>query len=257
VAGATSITVTFQDGATRPAKVLGGDTGTDVAVLKVGTAGITLHPLTLGTLTGHRIGDPLAIIGDPFDYPRSLSTGVISGLDRTIQAPNGFTIPHAVQTDAAINPGNSGGPVLDAGGRVVGIADQIATGGSGADSSTGVGFAVPSDIVKSELSQLESGNVPAHAFLGVGTTDATDGSGNAGALVQSVQPNGPAAGAGVRTGDLIVGLGNARIRGANGLVAAIAGHKPGDRTTLTVIRGGQRMSLTITLAKEPTAATAG
>jgi S1-C subfamily serine protease len=257
VAGAKSITVTFQDGATRSARVLGGDSGTDVGVLKVAPGGLALHPLTLGSLTGHRIGDPLAVIGDPFDYPRSISTGVISGLDRTIQAPNGFTIPHAVQTDAAINPGNSGGPVLDASGRVVGIADQIATGGSGVDSSTGVGFAVPSDIVKSELSQLESGKVPGHPFLGVSTADATNGSGDAGALVESVQPNGPAAAAGVRTGDLLVGLGNAKISGVNDLVAAAATFAPGDRTTVTVVRGGHRMSLAITLAKEPSAATAG
>jgi putative serine protease PepD len=255
VAGASSVTVTFQNGATRTAKVLGGDTGTDVAVLNVSAAGLTLHPLALGSLSGHRIGDPLAVIGDPFDVPRSLSTGVISGLDRSIQAPNGFNIPHALQTDAAINPGNSGGPVLDAGGRVVGIADQIATGGSGSDSSTGVGFAVPSDIIKSELSQLEAGVVPGHAFLGVSATDATDSSGDAGALVQSVQSNGAAAAAGVKAGDLIVALGSAKIGGVNDLVAATATHKPGDRTTLTVMRGGKRTSLTITLAKQPTATT--
>jgi S1-C subfamily serine protease len=257
VAGASSVTVTFQNGATRTAKVLGGDTAADVAVLNVSTSGLTLYPLVLGSLSGHRIGDPLAVIGDPFDVPRSLSTGVISGLDRTIQAPNGFTIPHALQTDAAINPGNSGGPVFDASGRVVGIADQIATGGSGSDSSTGVGFAVPSDIIKSELPQLEAGVVPAHAFVGVSATDETDSNGNAGALVESVQPNGPAAGAGVKAGDLIVALGTAKIGGVNDLVAATATHKPGDRMTLTVIRGGKRTSLTITLAKQPTAVTSG
>ena len=145
VAGGHAITVTFQGGATRPATVLAGDTATDVAVLKVDPSGLKLHPLALGTLSGHRVGDPLAVIGDPFDVQRSLSTGVISGLDRTIQAPDGFSIPRALQTDAAMNPGNSGGPVLDASGRVVGIADQIDTGTSGVDSSSGVGFAVPSD----------------------------------------------------------------------------------------------------------------
>src|SRR3954447_26798873 len=191
VAGADSVTVTLPGGVTRKAKVLGGDTAADVAALAIDPSGLTLHPLPLGALAGHRVGDPVAVIGDPFDVQRSLSTGVISGLDRTIQAPNGFSIPHAIQTDAAINPGNSGGPILDAAGRVIGIADQIATGGSGGDTSTGVGFAVPIDIVKSELSQLESGRVPAHAFLGVSTTDATNGSGDAGALVESVQPNGP------------------------------------------------------------------
>jgi putative serine protease PepD len=93
VAGASAITVNFQDGATRTATVLGGDTATDVAVLKVDPTGLTLHPLALGTLTGHRVGDPLAVIGDPFDVQRSLSTGVISGLDRTIQAPTASASP--------------------------------------------------------------------------------------------------------------------------------------------------------------------
>ena len=117
VAGATSVSVILQDGTTRAAKVLGGDPATDVAVLKVDPSGLKLHPLPLGSVSAMRIGNPLAVIGDPFDFHRSLSTGVISGLDRTIQAPNGFTIAHAVQTDAAMNPGNSGGPVLDYLGR--------------------------------------------------------------------------------------------------------------------------------------------
>ena len=179
IAGASSITVTLQNGDTRSAKLLGGDTATDTAVLKVDPSGMTLHPLPLGSLATLRIGDPIAVIGDPFSFQRSLSTGLISGLDRTIQAPNGFTIAHAVQTDAAMNPGNSGGPVLDARGRVIGVADQIATGNSGADSSTGVGFAVPIDIVKTVLPQLERGTTPAHAYLGVGAADATGNGGNA------------------------------------------------------------------------------
>jgi S1-C subfamily serine protease len=109
----------------------------------------------------------LAVIGNPFGYNRSLSTGVVSALDRTIQTPDGWLIPHALQTDAPINPGNSGGPVLDAQGSVVGIVDQIATGGSDVDSDTGVGFAIPIDLVKAELSQLERGAHVAHAYLGI------------------------------------------------------------------------------------------
>jgi putative serine protease PepD len=257
VAGSGKVTVTLQGGATRAAKVLGSDTGTDVAVLAVDPSGLSLHPLTLGTLTGHRVGDPVAVIGDPFDVQRSLSTGVISGLDRSIQAPNGFAIPHAVQTDAAINPGNSGGPVFDAGGRVIGIADQIATGGSGSDSSTGVGFAVSIDVIKSELSQLKAGTTPAHAFLGVSTGDATDSNGDTGALVGSVQPGGPAARAGVRPGDLIVAIGRTKITGTNDLIAATAGDTPGQRTTVTVMRDGKRIALTTTLGKQPTGTVAG
>ena len=254
VAGASAVTVTFQDGATRTAKVLGGDTGTDVAVLKVAPAGLTLHPLALGTLTGHRVGDPLAVIGDPFGVQRSLSAGVISGLDRTIQAPNGFSIPHALQTDAAMNPGNSGGPVFDAGGHVVGIADQIATGNSGGDSSTGVGFAVPIDVVKPELAQLEAGSTPGHAYLGVAASDVTGANANIGALVHTVQRGGPAARAGLRPGDRIVALGSAKVTGVNDLVAAAATHKPGQTVSVTVIRAGKHLSLTLSLAKEPATA---
>ena len=113
----------------------------------------------------------MAAIGDPFTYERSMSTGIVSGLDRTISAPNGFTVAHAIQTDAALNPGNSGGPVLDAGGKVIGIVDQIATNGS-SQTSSGVGFAVPIDLVKSELSQLEAGQTVRHAYLGVSTSTA-------------------------------------------------------------------------------------
>jgi putative serine protease PepD len=251
VAGASSITVTLQNGDTRRAKLLGGDSATDTAVLKVDPSGLKLHPLPLGSLATRRVGDPIAIIGDPFSFQRSLSSGLISGLDRTIQAPNGFTIAHALQTDAAMNPGNSGGPVLDAEGRVIGVADQIATGNGGADSSTGVGFAVPIDVVKTVLPQLERGATPAHAYLGVGAADATGTGGNSGALVQVVRSSGPAAAAGVRAGDVIDALGPAKIRGVNDLVTATSAHRPGDRVTAAVIRDGKRLSLTITLGKEP------
>jgi S1-C subfamily serine protease len=253
VAGADAVTVTLQGGVTRKADVLSGDTATDVAVLKIDPSGLTLHPLPLGTLTGHRVGDPVAVIGDPFDVQRSLSTGVISGLDRTIQAPNGFSIPHAIQTDAAVNPGNSGGPILDASGHVIGIADQIATGGGSSDTSTGVGFAVPIDIAMRELAQLETGNVPAHADLGVGAADAPA----RGALVESVRAGGPAARAGVRVGDVIVGLGAEKIAGVNDLVGATVATGPGEQTTLVVLRGGKRARLQVTLGREPTGAASG
>jgi S1-C subfamily serine protease len=257
VAGGSSVTVTFQDGATRSAKVLGADPASDIAVLQVDPSGLALHPLRLGSVKQVRVGDPVAVIGDPFDVQRSLSTGVVSGLDRTIQAPNGYSIPHALQTDAAMNPGNSGGPVLDAGGRVIGIADQIATGNSGADSSTGVGFALPIDIARSELGQLERGATPAHASIGVSATDVSNGSGAIGALVQSVPAGGPAAAAGVRAGDRIVALGAAKITGVSDLVAATATHHPGDHTTVTVVRGGRRITLHVTLTGETQQAPAG
>ena len=178
-----------------------------------------------------------------------MSTGIVSGLDRTISAPNGFTVAHAIQTDASLNPGNSGGPVLDASGKVIGIADQIATNGS-SDTSSGVGFAVPIDLVKSELSSLEAGKSVSHAYLGVST--ATPSSTTAGALVQSATSGGPAADAGLRSGDVITKLGPTTIKGPNDLVAAISTHKPGDKVTVTVRRGSDTTSLTVTLGTQPT-----
>jgi putative serine protease PepD len=252
VEGASSISVKFQDGTTRTAKVLGTDEATDVAVLSVDPSGLTLHPLALGSSASLAIGDQVAAIGDPFTYQRSLSTGVVSGLDRTISAPNGFTVAHAIQTDAALNPGNSGGPVLDAGGRVIGIVDQIATNGS-SQTSSGVGFAVPIDLVKHELSQLEAGKTVRHAYLGVATSTADSAS--PGALVQSVTKSGPAAGAGLRSGDVVTAIGSTAIRGTNDLVAAIAAHQPGDHVQLTVRRGAQTVTLTATLGTQPTQAT--
>ncbi|MGZ4271112.1 MAG: S1C family serine protease [Solirubrobacteraceae bacterium] len=252
VEGASSISVKFQDGTTRTAKVLGTDEATDVAVLSVDASGLTLHPLALGSSASLAIGDQVAAIGDPFTYQRSLSTGVVSGLDRTISAPNGFTVAHAIQTDAALNPGNSGGPVLDASGQVIGIVDQIATNGS-SQTSSGVGFAVPIDLVRSELPQLEAGKTVRHAYLGVATSSADSSS--PGALVQSVTRGGPAADAGLRSGDVVTAVGSTPIRGTNDLVAAIATHQPGEHVQLTVRRGSQTVKLSATLGTQPTQAT--
>jgi putative serine protease PepD len=194
------------------------------------------------------VGDPLAVIGDPLDFDRSLSTGVVSALNRTIQAPNGFSIANAIQTDAAIDPGNSGGPVLNARGQVVGITDQIATGGSGSDTFSGVGFAVPIDDVKAELSQLERGAQVSHAFLGVGIAQTT---GADGALIGSVASSGPAAAAGLQAGDLVTAVDGKAIHDANGLVAAIQAARAGQKLSLAVQRGSQHLTLTATLGNQP------
>ncbi len=253
VNGASSITVTFQDGTTRKATLLGQDNATDVAVLKVDPSGLTLHPLALGSSANLDVGDAVAAIGDPFTYDRSISTGIVSGLDRTISAPNGFTVAHAIQTDAALNPGNSGGPVFDASGKVVGIVDQIATNGSSSATSSGVGFAVPIDLVRSELGNLEAGKRVTHAYMGISTGSV--GTTTTGALVQSVASGGPAADAGLRAGDIVTKLGDAPVKGSNDLVAAIATHEPGDKVQVTVRRGSQTLTETVTLGTQPTQAT--
>lgn len=246
VDGATSLQVSFADGTTREARVAGTDDATDVAVLRIDPSGLDLQPLELGTSASLEVGDPLAVIGSPFGYRSSLSTGVVSGLDRTIDAPNGFTIAHAVQTDAALNPGNSGGPILDAQGRVVGIADQIATGGS--DQSAGVGFAVPIDLVTDHLDELAAGREVAHAYLGVSTGESDRG---AGALVAEVIAGGPAASAGLRTGDVVTAVDGEDVAGGSGLVAAISDADPGDELALQVQRGPQTLTVTATLGTQP------
>jgi S1-C subfamily serine protease len=255
VAGATAITVKFLNGTVRAANVAGTDTSNDVSVLHVSSSGLTLHPLALGSSQALVVGDPLAIIGNPFGYNRSLSTGVVSALDRVIQAPNGFLIAHALQTDAAVNPGNSGGPVLDGQGRVVGIVDQIATGGSSVDQGSGVGFAVPIDPVKTELAQLETGQSVAHPYLGVALQEASIN--EQGAQVQSVSPGSPAAAGGVRNGDLITAFDGATVLGPSPLVADLDALGPGDKVTLTVMRGSTAIKLTATLGSEANQAPGG
>jgi putative serine protease PepD len=249
VTGASAITVKFQNGPVRTASVLGTDTSNDVSVLHVNPSGLTLHPLPLGSVQSLVAGAPHAVIGDPFGYNRSLSTGVVSGLGRTIQAPNGFPIANALQTDAALNPGNSGGPVLDAKGQIVGIADQIATGGSGVDQGSGVGFAIPIDPVKAELSALESGQTVEHAYLGAGFQEASIN--QHGAQVQSVAAGSPAAAARLRAGDLITAFDGSTVVGPSQLVDDLAARGPGDRVTLTLTRGSKRVNLTATLATQP------
>jgi putative serine protease PepD len=246
VDGATSVSVRLEDSTTRKATVLGKDDATDVAVIKIDPSGLTLHPLELGSSASLDVGDEVAAIGDPFGYARSISTGIVSGVDRTIEAPNGFTVAHAIQTDAAMNPGNSGGPVLDADGKVIGIADQIA---GSADQSSGVGFAVPIDLVKSSLETLKAGGDVEHAYLGVATADSS--AGTAGATVSDVTARGPAADAGLRSGDVVTAFDGKAVADANDLVAAIAAKRPGDKVELTVERGSDTEHLTVTLGTQP------
>ncbi|MGP0033154.1 MAG: S1C family serine protease [Solirubrobacteraceae bacterium] len=258
VDGATSIDVAFQNGTTRSATVLGKDDASDVAVLHVNPAGLTLHPLALGSSKELAAGDPIAVLGDPLGFDRSLSIGVVSALDRTIEAPDGFEIAHSIQTDAAMNPGNSGGPLLNTSGQVIGIADQIATGTnefggpSSSDTSTGVGFAVPIDLIKAELVPLEHGQTVAHAYLGISTSET--GNGSPGVLVASVQSGAPGAKAGLRNGDVIVAFNGTAVNSEGDLIDDLAAAKPGDPVKLTVERGSSRITLTATLGTQPSQA---
>jgi putative serine protease PepD len=255
VDGATSISVTFENGTTRTATVLGRDDGDDVAVIRVNPGGLTLDPLSLGSSAALRVGDPLAVVGDPLGFDRSLSTGVVSGLDRTIEAPNGFEIAHSIQTDAAMNPGNSGGPLVNTSGQVIGIADQIATGTSqsggqsSSETNTGVGFAVPIDLIKDELPALEHGQTVKHAYLGVSSSETANGA--AGALVASVQSGTPAAAAGLKAGDVIVAYDRTAISSEGDLIDALAASRPGQVVKLTVQRGSSRITITVTLGSQP------
>jgi S1-C subfamily serine protease len=245
---ASAVKVILQDGTVRSAEVLGVDDATDIAVIRFDPEGIELQPLELGDSASLKVGATVAAIGAPFEYAWSFSTGIVSGLDRTIEAPNGFTVSHAIQTDAAVNPGNSGGPLLDADGDVIGVVDQIATDGS-ADQSSGVGFAVPSDLVASELEALEAGESVEHAYLGVSTGTASGET--AGAQVAEVVPGSPAAEAGLRQGDLITALDGAAIVSTEELVAAIADRESGEKVTLKVDRGSASISLEVRLGTQP------
>jgi putative serine protease PepD len=247
VANASSVSVKLLDGTTRKARVVGYDTATDAAILKIDATGLTLHPIALGSVRTLAVGDPVYAIGDPFGFARSLSGGLVSALDRTIEAPNGFQVAHAIQTDAALNPGNSGGPILDGRGRLVGVADQIATGGSDATTSTGVGFAVAVDTIASVLPQMERGVTPLHAYLGTSVVDGASG----GAVVRSVVAGGPAAKGGLAKGDRIVAIDGVAIDGAGALVAALASHQPGDHVTITVRRGSAERTLRVSLTRQP------
>ncbi|MBS1892365.1 MAG: trypsin-like peptidase domain-containing protein [Actinobacteria bacterium] len=251
---ATSVEVILQDGSTHTAEVLGIDEASDLAVIHIDPSGVEFHPLELADSSELKVGASVAAIGAPFEYAWSFSTGIVSGLDRTIEAPNGFSVSHAIQTDAAVNPGNSGGPLLDADGKVVGVVDQIATDGS-ADQSSGVGFAVPSSLVAAELKQLEAGETVEHAYLGVSTSSSIEGTD--GAVVAEVVSGSPAAEAGLKAGDVITEIDGEAIGSTEDLVAAIAAHSPGEAATLEVQRGSSSSSLKVTLGAQPAQSSAG
>ena len=273
---AKQVYIEFPDRNVVPAEVVGFDPFVDVALLKIAPAGLDLHPLELGNDRELRVGQPVAAIGSPFGEQQSLSVGVVSATDRSVQSLTKFEIAGAIQTDASINPGNSGGPLLDAGARVVGINQQIET-NSGAND--GVGFAVPISAIKHSVAQLRGDGEAEYAYIGVSGQplypqlarklglDTTFGS-----LVAEVVPGGPAEKAGIegggdklrfqagqyRTGgDVILQVDGKDIVRPDDLAEAVATRQPGDVVTLTVLRDGKREDVKVTLGKRPDSSGSG
>jgi S1-C subfamily serine protease len=277
VNGASKVTVQFENKQSVEAKVLGKDESTDLALLKVDPAGLKLTPLILGSSKTVQVGDPAIAIGNPFGLERTLTTGVISAVKRTIQAPNSFEIDDVLQTDAPINPGNSGGPLIDATGKVIGINSQIATGGSGSSGSVGIGFAVPIDTAKKIIPDLKQSGRVDRGYLGIEAVtigknlkDLLNLPIDHGALVQKVTPGGPADQAGIRAGDLsavldnhpiqlggdiVVNVAGKDIRSSDDLLTAVADSKSGEKVKVTFRRGDKTRTVEVTLGERPNAVT--
>lgn len=267
---AARVFVRFGDRNQVPARIVGFDPFADVALVKVDPGGLTLRPLTLGTTRDVAVGAPVAAIGSPFGEERSLSVGVISATDRAIQSLTGFSTSGALQTDAAINSGNSGGPLLDGSGKVLGINSQIR---SSSGSGSGVGFAVPVDVVRRSIAQLrETGRVE-YPYLGVSTSGVYPqlarkfrlGT-SVGAWIQTVVPDGPGDRAGLVAGDrresfqeqsyrvggdVVTKIDGAPVREDADLARSLQDRQPGDRVRLTIVRGNDTRQVSVTLGTRP------
>ena len=243
VDGAQSISVRFWNGKTYSAQLVGSDSSTDLAVIKVNAPDSQLYPLTLGSSSKLGVGDPVVAIGSPFGLEETVTSGIVSALHRSIDSPANFAISDTIQTDAAINHGNSGGPLLNAQGQVIGVNAQIR---SESGDNAGVGFAIPSDTVRSIAGQLISNGKAVHAYLGV----SLDGSASS-ARVADVRPGTPAAKANLRAGDVVTAIGNTSVSSAEELTRAIDAHKPGETVTVKISRGGNTVTAQVTLASRP------
>jgi S1-C subfamily serine protease len=273
IEGAGKVTVKLGDSETAyKAEVVGTDPGTDIALLKVDAPSKEFHPLTLGRSSDLEVGDPEVAIGNPFGLDRTDTSGIVSALQRDIQAPNGFSISHVIQTDAAINPGNSGGPLIDAEGAVVGINSQIATGGGG-NGNVGIGFAIPIDTIRANLEQLKETGEVEHAFIGISGGTVTPELAKAlnlpvdeGVIVQTVVKGSPADKAGLEAGDtsatidgeevqlggdIITEVDGKQLKSMDELIEVIQESKPGDELKLTILRGDKEKTAEVTLGTQP------
>ncbi|NUO35058.1 MAG: PDZ domain-containing protein [Dermatophilaceae bacterium] len=264
-----SITVTLSDGRTYDATVVGTDPSTDLAVIRLKSAPSDLTPITLGNSESLKVGDPTMAVGNPLGLSGTVTTGIVSALNRPVstgtssespfgqQSSGNEVVTNAIQTSAAINPGNSGGALVNAKGELIGINSSIASLGQSQGSQSGnigIGFAIPVKEAKSIADQLIKSGKAEHAFLGVSTRDTvvTDGSAKrAGAQVAAVSNGTPAANAGIRTGDVIIAVDGQRVDSATALVAQIREMTAGEKTKLTIIRGGSRQDVEVTLAVKP------
>jgi putative serine protease PepD len=245
VAGATKVSVTFADGSRYSAKVVGTDPSTDLAVLKVDAPSSKLHPLTLGDSSSLEVGDGVVAIGSPFGLEESVTSGIVSALHRDISSQTNYTIPGAIQTDAAINHGNSGGPLLNMAGEVVGVTSQIESDGGG---NEGIGFAVPSNTISQVVSKLVNGEKVAHPFLGVSIQAPAN---QTGAQVATVRNGSPADKAGLKAGDVITSFGGETITSPDDLTAAVAAKQPGDKVSVTYVRSGTTKTTEVTVGTRP------
>jgi S1-C subfamily serine protease len=273
---AREVYVEFADGNQVRAKIVGEDPNADVALLRVDPEGLRLRPLPLGSSAKVQVGTAVAAIGSPFGERQSLSVGVVSAIDRSIESLTDFQISGAIQTDAAINPGNSGGPLVDEDGRVIGINQQIKTNSGGGE---GVGFAVPVDLVKRSLGQLRETGKVAYAYLGVSSVplypqlvERFDLPVRKGAWVQEITPGGPAARAGLKGGDgaarfqarayrdggdVVTKLGDVPVEDSNDLSSAVEHYKPGDVVPMKVWRDGKSRDVRVKLGQRPLAQSSG
>jgi len=266
VDGATAVRVLFADGSTYAAKVVGTDANSDLAVIRIQAPASQLHPLVLGDSAQVKVGDEVVAAGSPFGLATTVTSGIVSALNREITAPDNTPIEGAIQTDAAINHGNSGGPLFDAKGRVIGVNSQIESDSGGND---GVGFAVPSNTVASIASQLIATGTAQHAQLGVTVVTIPAQSAAklgtaAGVAVGTVQAGGAADTSGLKPstgtrtidgtayptgGDVVVAIDGVPVTTSEQLRGIIDGHRPGDRVTLTVSRGSETRTVSVKLGR--------
>ena len=244
------VQVRFDDkGDYHDAQVLSVDASTDLAAIKIDASDAQgIRPLQLADSDGVQVGDSAIAIGYPLGLDRTATAGIISGLERQIESPNGFSIDKVIQTDAPVNPGNSGGPLLNAKGQVIGVNSQIATAAGGGEGNVGIAFAIPANTVKKVLPDLENGTAPQHAYLGLQTQATQNGTG---AQIAETTAGGPSEKAGLKAGDIVKKVDGQAISSPDDVAQSISDKSPGDKVTVTVDRNGHEESVDVTLGQRP------